>query len=177
MTCSHFRKNRPKKRQKPAGCRSRIISKNRPVPIFGRSTGASLQKMYTFPTVPYWKRRRERALPAWCTLRQFVRASAYYIERKLWKRRLWNMISFALLAITLFRFFGGGMSIWCYCRLSLNVSRISKTKPTKPHSLCSVCLTRPPRRRSFGILNLTQAVRTDLYAKMEMLVWICDIYI
>ncbi len=27
MTCSHFRKNRPKKRQKPAGCRSRIISK------------------------------------------------------------------------------------------------------------------------------------------------------
>ncbi len=42
MTCSHFRKNRPKKRQKPAGCRSRIISKNRPVPIFGRSTGASL---------------------------------------------------------------------------------------------------------------------------------------
>ncbi len=45
MTCSHFRKNRPKKRQKPAGCRSRIISKNRPVPIFGRSTGASLNKM------------------------------------------------------------------------------------------------------------------------------------
>ncbi len=44
MTCSHFRKNRPKKRQKPAGCRSRIISKNRPVPIFGRSTGASLFK-------------------------------------------------------------------------------------------------------------------------------------
>ncbi len=43
MTCSHFRKNRPKKRLKPAGCRSRIISKNRPVPIFGRSTGASLQ--------------------------------------------------------------------------------------------------------------------------------------
>ncbi len=42
MTCSHFRKNRPKKRQKPSGCRSRIISKNRPVPIFGRSTGASL---------------------------------------------------------------------------------------------------------------------------------------
>ncbi len=41
MTCSHFRKNRPK-RQKPAGCRSRIISKNRPVPIFGWSTGASL---------------------------------------------------------------------------------------------------------------------------------------
>ncbi len=47
MTCSHFRKNRPKKRQKPAGCRSRIISKNRPVPIFGRSTGASL-KIITF---------------------------------------------------------------------------------------------------------------------------------
>ncbi len=46
MTCSHFRKNRPKKRQKPAGCRSRIISKNRPVPIFGRSTGASLGYMW-----------------------------------------------------------------------------------------------------------------------------------
>ncbi len=52
MTCSHFRKNRPKKRQKPAGCRSRIISKNRPVPIFGRSTGASLVKTY-----PYEMRR------------------------------------------------------------------------------------------------------------------------
>ncbi len=49
MTCSHFRKNRPKKRQKPAGCRSRIISKNRPVPIFGRSTGASL----VFTVIPY----------------------------------------------------------------------------------------------------------------------------
>ncbi len=40
-------------------------------------------------------------------------------------------------------------------------------------SLCvpSVCLTRVhvPARRSFGILNLIQAVRTDLYAKMEML--------
>ncbi len=31
-------------------------------------------------------------------------------------------------------------------------------------------------RRSFGILNLTQAVRTDLYAKMEILAGICDIY-
>ncbi len=29
---------------------------------------------------------------------------------------------------------------------------------------------------SFGILNLAQTVRTDLYAKMEMLSWICDIY-
>ncbi len=48
MTCSHFRKNRPRKRQKPAGCRSRIISKNRPVPIFGRSTGASLL-LSTYP--------------------------------------------------------------------------------------------------------------------------------
>jgi len=37
-----FGKIGQKKRQKPAGCRSRIISKNRPVPIFGRSTGASL---------------------------------------------------------------------------------------------------------------------------------------
>ncbi len=63
MTCSHFRKNRPKKRQKPAGCRSRIISKNRPVPIFGRSTGASLIKtektadvsMFCSPGVLYIK--------------------------------------------------------------------------------------------------------------------------
>ncbi len=31
--------------------------------------------------------------------------------------------------------------------------------------------------RQFGILNLLQAVRTDLYAKMEILAWICDIYI
>ncbi len=46
MTCSqnfaHFRKNRPKKDKKTSDCRSRIISKNRPVPIFGRSTGVSL---------------------------------------------------------------------------------------------------------------------------------------
>ncbi len=33
-----------------------------------------------------------------------------------------------------------------------------------------------PARRSFCILNLIQAVRADLYAKMEMLLWICDIY-
>ncbi len=44
--------------------------------------------------------------------------------------------------------------------------------------LCAVCLMRmhAPARRSFGILNLTQPVRTDLYAKMEILAWICDIY-
>ncbi len=48
MTCSHFRKNRPKKRQKPPGCRLRILSKNRPVPIFGRSTGASLLFTFTY---------------------------------------------------------------------------------------------------------------------------------
>ncbi len=52
-----------------------------------------------------------------------------YIKGKLWKIRLWNMISFALLAVILFRFFWG-KSIWSYCCLSLNVSRISKTKPT-----------------------------------------------
>ncbi len=52
ITCSHFRKNRPKKRQKPAGCRSRIISKNRPVPIFGRSTGASLKQMSPDLNIP-----------------------------------------------------------------------------------------------------------------------------
>ncbi len=33
-----------------------------------------------------------------------------------------------------------------------------------------------PHRRSFGNLNVTQTIRTDLYAKMEMLAWICDIY-
>ncbi len=37
--------------------------------------------------------------------------------------------SFALLAVTMFLFFWGKL-IWSYCRLSLNVSRISKTKPT-----------------------------------------------
>ncbi len=58
MTCSHFRKNRPKKRQKPAGCRSRIISKNRPVPIFGRSTGASLVQSQSISD-------RERGLWLW----------------------------------------------------------------------------------------------------------------
>ncbi len=103
--------------------------------------------------------RTKRALLAWCTLRRFVRASAYYIERKLWKRRLWNMISFALLAVTLFRFFLG-KSIWSYCRLSLNVSRILKSTPTWPCSLSSICLTR--MHAPFAILNLTQPVRTDL---------------
>ncbi len=97
------------------------------------------KKTCTLPSVPYWKLRRERALPARCTLRRLVRASAYYIEWKLWKRRLWNMISFALLAVTMFRCFLGGKSIWSYCRLSLNMSRISKTQPP---SLCSICLTR-----------------------------------
>ncbi len=63
----------------------------------------------------------------WCTLRRLVRASAYYIEWKLWKIRLWHMINFILLAVTLFRFFWG-KPIWSYCRLSLNVSQISKTK-------------------------------------------------
>ncbi len=63
MTCSHFRKNRPKKRQKPAGCRSRIISKNRPVPIFGRSTGASLVLMKMFTEIQailiFWILRKQ----------------------------------------------------------------------------------------------------------------------
>ncbi len=31
-------------------------------------------------------------------------------------------------------------------------------------------------RRLFCILNVTQTVGTDLYAKMEMFAWICDIY-
>ncbi len=73
--------------------------------------------------------------------------------------------------------FFGGKSIWSYCRLSLNVSRISKTKPSPPLCVPSVwrAYTRPPR--SYCILNLTQAVRTDPYAKMEMLAWTFDIYI
>ncbi len=62
MTCSHFRKNRPKKRQKPAGCRSRIISKNRPVPIFGRSTGASLNRTTTFANYLLIKPFKERQI-------------------------------------------------------------------------------------------------------------------
>ncbi len=62
MTCSHFRKNRPKKRLKPAGCRSRIISKNRPVPIFGRSTGASL--VFSFlKAAQIWSTRPMRYSP------------------------------------------------------------------------------------------------------------------
>ncbi len=87
--------------------------------------------------VSYSKKRRKRALSPrslnaqwcayWCTLRRLVRASAYYIEWKLWKIRLWHMINFILLAVTLFRFFWG-KPIWSYCRLSLNVSQISKTK-------------------------------------------------
>ncbi len=44
-------------------------------------------------------------------------------------------------------------------------------------SLSVFCLSDArTRRRSFSILNLTQTIRTDLYAKMEMLAWICDIY-
>ncbi len=124
---------------------------------------------------PHGPLRRERALPAWCTLRWLVRASAYYIERKRWKRRLWNMISFALLAVTLFRFLG--KSIWSYCHLSLNVSRISK-QLNQPPSLCSVCLM---CMHASAVLiqyfKLTQAVRMDPYAKMEMLAWTFDIYI
>ncbi len=67
MTCSHFRKNRPKKRQKPAGCRSRIISKNRPVPIFGRSTGASLI-IWLFAIIKY--NQYNQNLYTDCTLSQ-----------------------------------------------------------------------------------------------------------
>ncbi len=83
-----------------------LLQKHRPV-----SYRKKKNKTCTFPTVPYWKLRRERALPAWCTLRRLVRASAYYIERKLWKRRLWNMISFALLVVTLFGFFWGQVDL------------------------------------------------------------------
>ncbi len=64
ITCSHFRKNRPKKRQKPAGCRSRIISKNRPVPIFGRSTGASLIVNILHPCNPFFSGNCKEAVQA-----------------------------------------------------------------------------------------------------------------
>ncbi len=59
------------------------------------------------------------------------------------------MISFALLAITLFRFFLG-KSIWSYCRLSLNVSRISKTKPT-PLSVFRLSDMRARARRAHTV--------------------------
>ncbi len=96
--------------------------------------------MCTFPTVPYWKLCRERALPAWCALRQLVWASAYYIEWKLWKRRLWNMISFALLAVTLFRFFwvASRFGVIAVYRWMCHEYR----KLNQPPSLCSVYLTR-----------------------------------
>ncbi len=44
--------------------------------------------------------------------------------------------------VTLFRSFLGKFWILSSCRLSLNASRISKTKP--PPSLCFVCLTHVP---------------------------------
>ncbi len=83
MTCSHFRKNRPKKRQKPAGCRSRIISKNRPVPIFGRSTGASLI------TTSWLRRRRIRVLkwPACSPALSPIENIWRIIKRKMRQRR------------------------------------------------------------------------------------------
>ncbi len=75
MTCSHFRKNRPKKRQKPAGCRSRIISKNRPVPIFGRSTGASLR----FNLVKCWCTFSSMPLSFW-SLRAFLKRISQFLS-------------------------------------------------------------------------------------------------
>ncbi len=102
----------------------KLLQKHRPV-----SYNKNRRKRALSPRSLTESSARERALPVWSTLRRLVWASAYYIEGKLWKRRRWNMISFALLAVTLLRFFLG-KSIWSYCRLSLNVSRISKTKPT-----------------------------------------------
>ncbi len=95
MTCSHFRKNRPKKRQKPAGCRSRIISKNRPVPIFGRSTGASLvnndQKTTTYIVASHtWAKCTKyvwKPLKAIC-LRQEVPSVVQKVQYNLSKQSL-----------------------------------------------------------------------------------------
>ncbi len=79
------------------------------------------------------------------------------------------MISFALLAITLFRFFWGGhvdlVLLPFFAECVTNIKNKTKLTPLSVFRLSDA-----PRRRSFGILNLTQSVRTDLYAKMEMLV-------
>ncbi len=120
----------------------------------------------TFPSVPYWKHRRERGLPAWC-LRRLVRASAHYIEQKLWKRRLWNMISFALLAITLFRF------LWVSRFGVIAVYRCTCHEYRKHQLNPALCFRLSDAR-----------VRTILYFKLNtagqegplMLAWIRDIY-
>ncbi len=49
-------------------------------------------------------------------------------ERKTMKNKAVKHDQLILSAVTLFRFFFWGKSIWSYCRLSLNVSRISKTR-------------------------------------------------
>ncbi len=92
-----------------------------------------------FPHGPLLKApQRASLMHAWCKLRQLVRASAYYIERKLWKRRLWNMISFALLAVTLFRFFLGPSQFGVIAVYPWMCQQYQKLNQP---SLCSVCLT------------------------------------
>ncbi len=144
----------------------KLLQKHRPV-----SYRKKRKKKWIFPSAPYWKLRRKKA----AELSRLVRASAYYIERKLWKIRLWNMINFILLAVTLFRFFFGQVDFWVIAIYRWMCHKYRKLN--QPPSLCS-CLSdaRVSARRSFGILNLTQPVRTDPCAKMEILTWICDIY-
>ncbi len=62
-----------------------------------------------------------------------------------------------------------------YCWMCHEYRKLNQLNP--PLCVPSVwrASTRPPR--SYGILNLTQPVRTDLYAKIEMLAWTFDIYI
>ncbi len=69
------------------------------------------------------------------------------------------MISFALFAVTLFRFFLG-KSILSYCCLSLNVSRISKTTPTSPRSLCF--RLSDARARAIRYFKLNTASQDDM---------------
>ncbi len=67
---------------------------------------------------------KKRVLPAWCTLRRLVHASAYYMSENC---ETWPALTFSRSHCLDFFL---GKSIWSYCRLSLNGSRISKTKPT-----------------------------------------------
>ncbi len=99
-----------------------------------------------------------------------------YIKGKLWKIRLWNMISFALLAVTLFRFFGasrfGVIAVYrwmCHEYRKQNQLNPALCVPSVWHAR-----TCPPVIIRYFKLN--PGCQTDLYAKMEMFAWIPDIY-
>ncbi len=96
----------------------------------GPLTKTLLQKHHP---VSYSKKRRKlalspRSLTESSAERRFVRASVYYIERKLWKRRLWNMKT--LLAVTLFRFFWGQVDSELLPFIAERVTNIENTNLT-----------------------------------------------